>query len=79
MKKQKLKLESSKQYRIKFTNSNTDLLSDNYYKAGDTIVAPVLSDSYEDCDKTGHCTVTFEWQPAVEKLQVQMLTMLKRK
>lgn len=65
--KAKLKLESSKQYRIKFTNSNTDLLSDNYYKAGDTIVAPVLSDSYEDCDKTGHCTVTFEWQPAVEK------------
>lgn len=65
--KAKLKLESSKQYRIKFTNSNTDLLSDNYYKAGDTIVVPVLSDSYEDCDKTGHCTVTFEWQPAVEK------------
>lgn len=65
--KAKLKLESSKQYRIKFTNSNTDLLSDNYYKAGDTIVAPVLSDSYEDCDKTGHCTVTFEWQPAFEK------------
>ena len=65
--KAKLKLESSKQYRIKFTNSNTELLSDNYYKAGDTIVVPVLSDSYEDCDKTGHCTVTFEWQPAVEK------------
>ena len=65
--KAKLKLEKSKQYRIKFTNSNTDLLSDNYYKAGDTIVAPVLSDSYEDCDKTGHCTVTFEWQPAFEK------------
>ena len=65
--KAKLKLESSKQYRIKFTNSNTDLLSDNYYKAGDTIVVPVLSDSYEDCDKTGHCTVTFEWQPAFEK------------
>lgn len=65
--KAKLKLENSKQYRIKFTNSNTDLLSDNYYKAGDTIVAPVLSDSYEDCDKTGHCTVTFEWQPAFEK------------
>lgn len=65
--KAKLKLESSKQYRIKFTNSNTDLLSDNYYKAGDAIVAPVLSDSYEDCDKTGHCTVTFEWQPAFEK------------
>ena len=65
--KAKLKLESSKQYRIKFTNSNTDLLSDNYYKAGDTIVAPVLSYSYEDCDKTGHCTVTFEWQPAFEK------------
>ena len=65
--KAKLKLESSKQYRIKFTNSNTELLSDNYYKAGDTIVAPVLSDSYEDCDKTGHCTVTFEWQPAFEK------------
>ena len=65
--KAKLKLESSKQYRIKFTNSKTGLLSDNYYKAGDTIVVPVLSDSYEDCDKTGHCTVTFEWQPAVEK------------
>ena len=65
--KAKVKLENSKQYRIKFTNSNTDLLSDNYYKAGDTIVAPVLSDSYEDCDKTGHCTVTFEWQPAFEK------------
>ena len=65
--KAKLKLENSKQYRIKFTNSNTDLLSDNYYKAGDTIVAPVLSDSYEDRDETGHCTVTFEWQPAVEK------------
>ena len=65
--KAKLKLESSKQYRIKFTNSNTELLSDNYYKAGDAIVVPVLSDSYEDCDKTGHCTVTFEWQPAVEK------------
>ena len=65
--KAKLKLESSKQYRIKFTNLKTGLLSDNYYKAGDTIVAPVLSDSYEDCDKTGHCTVTFEWQPAVEK------------
>ena len=65
--KAKLKLESSKQYRIKFTNSNTDLLSDNYYKAGDTIVAPVLSDSYEDRDETGHCTVTFEWQPAFEK------------
>lgn len=65
--KAKVKLEKSKQYRIKFTNSNTDLLSDNYYKAGDTIVAPVLSDSYEDCDKTGHCTVTFEWQPAFEK------------
>lgn len=65
--KAKLKLENSKQYRIKFTNSNTDLLSDNYYKAGDTIVAPVLSYSYEDCDKTGHCTVTFEWQPAFEK------------
>ena len=65
--KAKLKLESSKQYRIKFTNSNTELLSDNYYKAGDTIVVPVHSDSYEDCDKTGHCTVTFEWQPAVEK------------
>lgn len=65
--KAKLKLENSKQYRIKFTNSNTDLLSDNYYKAGDAIVAPVLSDSYEDCDKTGHCTVTFEWQPAFEK------------
>ena len=65
--KAKLKLESSKQYRIKFTNSNTDLLSDNYYKAGDTIVVPVLSDSYEDRDETGHCTVTFEWQPAVEK------------
>ena len=65
--KAKLKLEKSKQYRIKFTNSNTDLLSDNYYKAGDAIVAPVLSDSYEDCDKTGHCTVTFEWQPAFEK------------
>ena len=65
--KAKLKLESSKQYRIKFTNSNTELLSDNYYKAGDTIVVPVLSYSYEDCDKTGHCTVTFEWQPAVEK------------
>ena len=65
--KAKVKLEKSKQYRIKFTNSNTELLSDNYYKAGDTIVAPVLSDSYEDCDKTGHCTVTFEWQPAFEK------------
>ncbi len=65
--KAKLKLEKSKQYRIKFTNSNTDLLSDNYYKAGDTIVAPVLSDSYEDRDETGHCTVTFEWQPAFEK------------
>ena len=65
--KAKLKLENSKQYRIKFTNSNTDLLSDNYYKAGDTIVAPVLSDSYEDRDETGHCTVTFEWQPAFEK------------
>ena len=65
--KAKVKLEKSKQYRIKFTNSNTDLLSDNYYKAGDAIVAPVLSDSYEDCDKTGHCTVTFEWQPAFEK------------
>lgn len=65
--KAKLKLEKSKQYRIKFTNSNTELLSDNYYKAGDTIVAPVLSDSYEDCDETGHCTVTFEWQPAFEK------------
>ena len=65
--KAKVKLESSKQYRIKFTNSNTDLLSDNYYKAGDTIVAPVLSDSYEDRDETGHCTVTFEWQPAFEK------------
>ena len=65
--KAKLKLENSKQYRIKFTNSNTDLLSDNYYKAGDKIVVPVLSDSYEDCDETGHCTVTFEWQPAVEK------------
>ena len=65
--KAKLKLESSKQYRIKFTNSNTDLLSDNYYKAGDKIVVPVLSDSYEDRDETGHCTVTFEWQPAVEK------------
>ena len=65
--KAKVKLENSKQYRIKFTNSKTDLLSDNYYKAGDTIVAPVLSDSYEDCDKTGHCTVTFEWQPAFEK------------
>ncbi len=65
--KAKLKLENSKQYRIKFTNSNTDLLSDNYYKAGDTIVAPVLSYSYEDRDETGHCTVTFEWQPAFEK------------
>ena len=65
--KAKLKLENSKQYRIKFTNSNTDLLSDNYYKAGDAIVAPVLSDSYEDRDETGHCTVTFEWQPAFEK------------
>ena len=65
--KAKLKLENSKQYRIKFTNSNTDLLSDNYYKAGDKIVVPVLSDSYEDRDETGHCTVTFEWQPAVEK------------
>ena len=65
--KAKLKLENSKQYRIKFTNSNTELLSDNYYKAGDTIVAPVLSDSYEDRDETGHCTVTFEWQPAFEK------------
>lgn len=65
--KAKVKLENSKQYRIKFTNSKTDLLSDNYYKAGDAIVAPVLSDSYEDCDKTGHCTVTFEWQPAFEK------------
>ena len=65
--KAKAKLENSKQYRIKFTNSNTELLSDNYYKAGDTIVAPVLSDSYEDRDETGHCTVTFEWQPAFEK------------
>ena len=65
--KAKAKLENSKQYRIKFTNSNTELLSDNYYKAGDKIVVPVLSDSYEDRDETGHCTVTFEWQPAVEK------------
>ena len=65
--KAKAKLENSKQYRIKFTNSNTELLSDNYYKAGDTIVAPVLSDSYEDRDETVHCTVTFEWQPAFEK------------
>ncbi len=64
--KAKVKLENSKQYRIKFTNSKDELLSDNYYKAGSTIVVPVLSDSYEDCDETGHCTVTFEWQPAVE-------------
>lgn len=64
--KAKAKLENSKQYRIKFTNSNEELLSDNYYKAGSTIVVPVLSDSYEDRDDTGHRTVTFEWSPAVE-------------
>ena len=65
--KAKLKLENSKQYRITFTNLKTGLLLDNYYKAGDTISPPALSGSYEDCDETGHCTVTFEWQPAVEK------------
>lgn len=64
--KAKVKLENSKQYRIKFTNSKNELLSDNYYKAGDKIVVPNLSDSYEDRDETGHCTVTFKWQPAVE-------------
>ena len=77
--KAKLKLENSKQYRIKFTNSNTDLLSDNYYKAGDTIVAPVLSDSYEDRDETGHCTVTFEWQPAVEKTASKNVNYVEQK
>lgn len=77
--KAKLKLESSKQYRIKFTNSNTELLSDNYYKAGDTIVAPVLSDSYEDCDETGHCTVTFEWQPAFEKTASKNVNYVEQK
>ena len=77
--KAKLKLESSKQYRIKFTNSNTELLSDNYYKAGDTIVAPVLSDSYEDCDETGHCTVTFEWQPAFEKTASKNVDYVEKK
>ena len=77
--KAKLKLENSKQYRIKFTNSNTDLLSDNYYKAGDTIVAPVLSDSYEDRDETGHCTVTFEWQPAFEKTASKNVAYLENK
>lgn len=77
--KAKLKLENSKQYRIKFTNSNTDLLSDNYYKAGDKIVVPVLSDSYEDRDETGHCTVTFEWQPAVEKTASKNVNYVEQK
>ena len=77
--KAKAKLENSKQYRIKFTNSNEELLSDNYYKAGDTIVAPVLSDSYEDCDETGHCTVTFEWQPAFEKTASKNVNYVEQK
>ena len=77
--KAKVKLENSKQYRIKFTNSNEELLSDNYYKAGDTIVAPVLSDSYEDSDETGHCTVTFEWQPAFEKTASKNVNYVEQK
>ena len=80
--KAKLKLENSKQYRIKFTkftDSKEELLSDNYYKAGDKIVAPVLSDSYEDCDETGHCTVTFEWQPAFEKTASKNVNYVEQK
>ena len=77
--KAKVKLESSKQYRIKFTNSNEELLSDNYYKAGSTIVVPVLSDSYKDSDETGHCTVTFEWQPAFEKTASKNVNYVEQK
>ena len=77
--KAKLKLESSKQYRITFTNLKTGLLLDNYYKAGDTISAPALSESYEDCDETGHCTVTFEWQPAFEKTASKNVNYVEKK